>query len=111
MTSRVQLLILLVLTSSLCACSREDEEKTIPRYSTRGSVLYNDRPASGAHVTLHPMPLEKNTFRTVKPASLVDANGNFELKSLDTRDGARAGEYAVTIRWSGEQGGPGPDLL
>ncbi|MBX9626069.1 MAG: hypothetical protein K2X82_19890 [Gemmataceae bacterium] len=93
-----------------CGCGGTPDDKPA-RFPTRGTLTYNGRPLPGAVVTFHPLPLDKNDWRTVKPGARVEADGSFRANSYDLRDGAMAGEYAVTVLYTGEAGGPGPDLL
>lgn len=78
---------------------------------TRGTLFIDGKPAKGAVVTFWPVPLETVTWRTVKPQAMVEADGSYRPNSYDLHDGAKPGEYLVTVLWTGPDGGPGPDLL
>lgn len=81
------------------------------RHKTKGTLTYNGQPAVGASVTFWPLPLKPNDWQAIKPKAIVAADGTFEPNSYDINDGAVQGEYAVTARWTGEEGGQGPDLF
>lgn len=81
------------------------------RQPTSGRVTYNGKPASGALVMLWPMPVNKTDWQAVKPQGVAGDDGTFHLISYEPGDGAPAGEYAITVRWSGPNAPPGPDLL
>jgi hypothetical protein len=72
-------------------------------------VSYNGQPVKGAIVTFHPLPLDRNDWRTVRPQCVTAADGSFQPSSLGQQDGAMAGEYAVTVMWTGENAGDSPD--
>src|SRR5262249_15204174 len=71
-------------------------------YPVRGKVFANGKPAEGVTIILH--PLDDPGPKPVQPSAVVQADGSFELKSflVDQRvlkDGAPAGQYAVTCTW------------
>jgi hypothetical protein len=102
-------LAVLALVALVPACAGDGAADKPRRHPTRGSLTYNGQPARGARVTLHPLPLEGNDWRTVRPMAQVEADGSFQLNSYDLKDGAVTGDYALTVIWTGESGGPGPD--
>lgn len=59
-------------------------------------------PASYVRVTLHSSKLvaEGDPFR---PSAMTDDDGNFQLTTYETDDGAPLGSYAVTFRWAEPQ--------
>lgn len=94
------------------ACSKPQPKK--PRHEvfpTKGTLTYNGQPLKGATVTFWPLFGEGEMWRRLKPQAVVEADGSFAPNSYDIKDGAPAGEYAVTVMWTGERNGPGPDLL
>ena len=51
-----------------------------------------------------------------RPTAQVNQNGNFELTTFAARDGAPAGEYAITVEWrklivKAGYADPGPNVL
>jgi hypothetical protein len=70
--------------------------------SVEGKVLYKGKPAKGAIVIFHPKG--DNTINARKPSGYTDEEGVFTLSSTPgkPKDGAVAGEYAVTIEWPEE---------
>jgi hypothetical protein len=78
-------------------------------YPVRGQVFFKDKPAEGAVVTL--TPSAGSDTKTPRPQGAVEEDGSFSLNTFDLDDGAPEGDYAVTIRWAGKSGRPGPDLL
>jgi len=54
-------------------------------------------PCSGALVVFHPQ--EKERLNDPKPLAIVDAAGNFTVRTFTEDDGAVPGEYAVTVVW------------
>lgn len=105
---RSQLLLLVLMVTT--GCTKSDER--IPVHAVKGSVFYENRPASGAVIQLHPVvPLPAGT---PQPRARVQADGSFVLTTFVTGDGAPAGEYAVTVTWKQPMDHPeqeGPDLL
>jgi hypothetical protein len=79
------------------------------------------RPCSNALVVFH--PTDKERINDPKPVATTDAEGRFALTTFSKSDGARPGEYAVTVVWpgqeqkgskislTGEGGGSGADRL
>lgn len=110
---RTRLLRCVTLSAGLLAlgaCSSTADTRPA-RQPTHGKVTYNGQPAGGALVMLWPVPVKKDDYKQVKPQGIAAADGTFKLISYDPDDGAPAGEYAVTVRWSGPGAPPGPDLL
>ncbi len=79
------------------------------------------RPCEGAFIVFHPQ--EKERINDPKPVATADAMGKFVLTTFASQDGARPGEYGITVVWpgaassesqfslSGESGNSGPDQL
>jgi hypothetical protein len=102
------------LVLALAGCSKHDHQvDRKPVFPVRGKLLVNDQPAAGAMVVLHPLNAPQLTER---PRANVAPDGTFELTTYDGKDGAPAGEYAVTVewRWPVDRGNgpvPGPNQL
>ena len=65
-----------------------------------GQVLVQQKPAKLASVVFYPKDEEKIRIR---PRARTDSEGKFKLNSFGTEDGAPAGEYIVTIVWTGAE--------
>ena len=76
----------------------------IPIYPVRGEVLHQGEPAEGALVIFHPLDQTKDVGEKVppRPSGLVAADGSFALTTHTPGDGARAGDYQVSIVWFDE---------
>ncbi len=61
-----------------------------------GTINVNGKPASGAHVTFHPVDATSG----VTPCGIVDESGQFQLTTYSPEDGAPAGSYRVTVSWA-----------
>ena len=73
----------------------------IPVYPTRGIVHYQGEPAEGALVVFHPLnhPKVDKELIPPRPSGLTDVDGNFSLTTHASSDGARAGDYRISIVW------------
>lgn len=102
-------MIFLPLFSLGCA----EEKPDLPeRQPTHGTISYNGEVPNGAVIQLCPLLIEKVDWRTVKPAGRVGADGKFSINTYELNDGAVAGEYVVTVLWTGENPEvPVPDLF
>ena len=102
----IMLMVLLPLVSG-CGPDGPDMKPVYPVY---GSVLVNDKPAEGAVVMFHPLPIESGRFEMIRSRGTVTADGTFQLTTYNTDDGAPEGDYAVTVYWPGDRGGrPDPN--
>src|SRR5262245_58775070 len=90
---RVSLIAGLALLTT--ACGGKTGQKAV--YPVKGQVLVDGKPASHATVIFH--PVGESGPEVVKPRAQVDAEGKFALSTYGARDGAPAGEYAVTVEW------------
>jgi hypothetical protein len=63
-------------------------------HPVQGQVRMNGQPLAEALVIFHP-PLGGPAIS--KPFANTDSQGNFSLTTLQPRDGAPAGEYAITV--------------
>lgn len=73
-----------------------------------GALFVDDRPATGAVISLHPVSPLRFAYQT--PRTLVAADGSFELGELDSR-GVAEGDYALTCEWRGVAASAGGDNL
>lgn len=77
----------------LVGCSSDTVERPFEVYPTTGSVTYNGELVEGATVTF--MPASNNN---AKPAfGMTDANGQYDLTTFASKDGAAEGDFLVTI--------------
>jgi hypothetical protein len=109
----------LALTVAGCAA----QAARLPTAPAEGKVLYKGKPADGAQVVL--VPVGDDSPDAVKPRGTADRNGVFKLTTYPgadgKADGAPAGEYLVSVRWTKRQresaadadegGPPGPPSL
>lgn len=72
-------------------CNKSDEA-LVP---VTGRVLVDGKPAAGAAIAFHPADASNGTH----PVAQVDANGDFQLTTIRSGDGARPGDYRVTLTW------------
>jgi hypothetical protein len=95
------------LLSLLCTACANDSAGFKPTQPLRGQVFFEDQPAVGASVVLHPLD---GPDPRVRPSGKVDKDGWYTLSTYRLNDGAPMGNYAVTIVWlpEGSRGG-GPD--
>jgi hypothetical protein len=95
------------LALSLASCS-----DPLRPYPVVGKVLYQGKPAEGAMVTFVPI----DAALKVRPAGVVQANGDFRLSTRGTFDGAPVGKYSVTIIYPSaekkiDEQNAGPDVF
>lgn len=85
-----------------------------PTFPVKGRVLVDGKPPNELFV--HFWPTEKNDPKSIRPFAQTNENGEFELNSYVTGDGAPMGEFIVTFEWP-MRSGPfknqfeGPDQL
>jgi hypothetical protein len=88
-----------------------------PVFPVKGKVTDADgKPLVGAVIFFSRVKINPDDTDEVGSASgTVDQNGEYNLTTYNTGDGAPEGEYVVTIIWPGEKKapvpGPGPDRL
>lgn len=93
-------------------CSNESGPACFP---VRGRVLYDSKPLAEAMIVFH--PLDGEIPDTPRPLAYTDKDGEFELTTMNPRDGAPAGDYAITVEWrdlradGDEMVRDGPNLL
>jgi hypothetical protein len=85
---------LIVLALMLTACGAEGRKPVFPM---SGKALFEGEPMAGAMLTFH--PLDDKDPRAIRSQATVDAEGNYQLTTYFTGDGAPAGDYAITIYW------------
>ena len=92
---RVRARLLLLCLCVIMGCS----QATGPvKYPVSGMVTVNGEPAEGVAVVFHhnDAGLPANLRY---PTAVSDAEGLFQISSTGNKDGAVAGEYAVTFTW------------
>lgn len=95
--SRSSLWILPLLTTGLFAgCASEDKLATEP---VQMAVFHQDKPATGAVVSLVPAPDTLASRNALKPAGSVDEEGMVVFTTYENGDGAPVGEYQIVIYW------------
>ncbi len=82
-------------------------------FTVSGKVLFNQKPAAYALVVFHPV---KDTKLDMRPNGYTDKEGVFRLSTYSDGDGAPAGDYLVTVIWTGanpdtEEVAEAPDKL
>lgn len=103
---------LLVLGLILIGTGCGQTDGRTPVYPAKGVVFYEDKPAAGAVIMLH--PLSPQPAGTPLPRARAGADGSFVLTTHITGDGAPRGEHAVTITWRQPTDHPeqeGPSLI
>ena len=94
--------ILMGLTSSLLVaslgCGGQDNGR-IEVFPVTGKVLVKGQPAEGASVIFYSQSPAPEGKTMPVPAGTTDANGDYQLTSYESGDGAPAGEYKVAIIW------------
>ena len=86
---------LLGIAVVLAGCGDSGDQWTEARPETfpaAGTVTFNDQPVEGATVVLTPVGHENGAV------GLTDAEGHFQLRTFEPKDGAVAGDYKVAIR-------------
>jgi hypothetical protein len=95
MPQRVALALALLAVS--LACSSCSGAKGQPVFPVHGKVLFRGKPAAGALVVLHSMG--PSTPQQERPRAVVEDDGSFSVSTFAAKDGAPAGDYAVSINW------------
>jgi hypothetical protein len=85
----------LLVGSALCITACSDGRSKL--WPVTGTVLYQDQPARGAMVALHPLG-SKNDATAQPSMGAVQEDGTFAL-STGREVGAPEGEYIVTVVW------------
>jgi hypothetical protein len=87
---------LMTLSVSL-SCSSCSGKKTQPVFPVHGKVFFQGEPAAGALVVFHSTKHSEEGEEV--PRAVVEADGSFSVTTYTARDGAPAGDYAVSITW------------
>lgn len=82
-----------ILALAVVSCG----ENRKPVYPVHGKALFRGRAAEGALVIFN--PVDESDPKPVKPQGVVASDGSFEISTYGERDGAPAGEYAVSFVW------------
>jgi len=90
----VATLTLLAVSLPCCSCSGSKEQPVFP---VQGKVLFRGKPATGALVIFH--PLNRPELEKGMPRAVVQDDGSFAVTTFAAKDGAPAGDYAVSITW------------
>lgn len=99
---RLSGIAILALVVMIPACAKHK-----PVFQVKGRVLdSNGKPAAGATVVFHPTVADPKDKDIAKPTAQVDADGNFNLTTYKTGDGAPQGEYNVTVFWPAPKKNP-----
>jgi hypothetical protein len=106
---RRNILVLSLGALALLCSSCSKHEKVYP---VRGLVRYQGKPLPRALVALHPID---DPNKPLRPLGYAGADGWYALTTFKSKDGAPAGEYAVTVEWRppprSEDDGPQPSQL
>ena len=81
---------IVLLLSVSWGCSSDTSSRT-PVYKVKGKVTYNGQPAASADLIFTPSEGQKGAF------GRSDENGEYELTTYSSSDGAVEGKYAVAI--------------
>jgi hypothetical protein len=68
-----------------------------PVHPIRGKVLFRGKPADSALVVLN--PVGETDTKAVRPQGTVSKDGVFEISTYGEKNGAPAGDYAVSFVW------------
>jgi hypothetical protein len=102
------------LCLTLCGCGTKHGDR-VAVHPVHGKLLVGGKPAPGAEVILYPSGAPGPAL--VRPHATVEPDGAYRLTTFTTRDGAPAGDFALTVIWPGPPGKnqaedePGPDRL
>lgn len=92
----------------LAGCGKSEPGEK-PVFPVSGSVFVDGKPAKGAVVMFHPLPITQGRFDIVRSRGTVGDDGTFKLSTYKNDDGAPEGEYAVTVYWPGKRQGKAAD--
>ena len=69
-------------------------------YPVTGKVIIDGQPAAGALVIFCPVEGQgPEELERLRPAGETGPDGQYQLTTFETYDGAPAGEYQVMVRW------------
>jgi len=89
----ISVLTALTLTLALAGCT--SSRKLV--HPVRGKVLFRGKPAENALVVLN--PVGETGPKPVRPHGTESKDGDFENSTYGEKNGAPAGEYAVSFVW------------
>jgi hypothetical protein len=84
----------------LAGCGKSEFHKVYP---VTGKILVDGLPAAECIIYLN-RTFDDDHPRRVSPYAVTEANGEFQITSYITNDGAPEGEYVVTIEWRERSG-------
>jgi hypothetical protein len=93
-----------LLALIITGCAEKPKLKLKPVFPVNGSAFVGGKPAAGAVIVLHPLPLGGKT--DIRSRGKVDENGKFVLTTYNTNDGVPEGVYSVTVFWPGKSARP-----
>lgn len=99
---------LLVWASNQVGCG--DSENRLSTFKVSGKVTVNGKAAKGVVLQLVPIdtdPLEKTTLR---PGSVTESDGSFEMTTYSVGDGAPNGSYRMVFFWPPADTGAPPSM-
>ena len=67
-------------------------------YPVEGQVFFENQPAAGALVFLH--PIDSTDPKARKPTGVVGEDGTFHLTTYSKGDGAAPGKYRIYLVWT-----------
>ncbi len=102
-TRSVNLFLRLALALALVAPVACGGRKFPKVYPVKGKILVNGQPANECQIYLNRTFEDKHPIKAT-PSGLTDKNGEFQITSYQTNDGAQEGEYVVTIEWRERSG-------
>jgi hypothetical protein len=103
----------LLLFAALCAGAGCGETSiAIPVHPVSGIVHWRGKPASQVLIVFHPQIAsgKEDGSPVARPYAKTDADGNFWITTREPRDGAPAGEYAITLIWPPSEAEEAPGL-
>lgn len=80
----------------------------IGRYAVNGSVNVDGKPAAGVMVIFCPVSGSEE-LKKMRPFGITEADGKFQLTSVQKADGAPAGQYKVLMQWPAQSREPSRD--
>ncbi|WP_291172316.1 hypothetical protein [Gimesia sp.] len=80
-----------------CGCGNSDVRPDLQ--TVEGRLTINGEPAAGAMLVFYPAQGEEFDSRGSRPRAKVEENGNFQVTTYQSGDGAPAGDYQVGILW------------
>jgi hypothetical protein len=104
--------LVLVLAAMLCSsCGKANNQK--PVFPVHGKIVYEGQPLPHAFIVFH--SLGDPGAKPVRPTAYGQDDGSFTLTTYAAKDGAPAGEYAVTVECRippiDDNGKPGRNIL